>query len=811
MTDIFSKTILYSQTTVTGSANNNFSVRAASHVSSAAPEIKSCSQGLAPTPTRLYSRIFLTFLLLISISSFAQQTVRGRIIDLDSKQPLAFAGIRLIQGSSTIGTTSDIDGNFVLQNVPIGQQSFSISSIGYESKTISNVKVTAGREIILQVELLQVSNELEEVIVTAETRERTVNSMASVSAKSLNMEEANRYAGSFGDPARQVLNFAGVSSTGGDLSNEIVVRGNSPNTTLWRLEGIEIPNPNHFATYPGTGGAVSMLSSNVLATSDFFTSAYPAEYGNATGGVFDLRSRTGNAYKRETTLDLGALGLGIMTEGPIGNKSNSSYLVNYRYSTLAILEAMGLEFSGGTTSYQDLNFNINLSTKKHGTFTLFGLYGSNSFKDDTGGFDTYIGSSTTIAGIKHTLALNNKSFLQSSIGYTQQRTLLDDSYGDVNQVFIKQSDDKAEALRFTSFVNTKFTKKFTLKTGFIVSEIMEDVENVDKTVLLKSQSNVVQLYSQGKYRISNRLSSIFGLHYYSYSFTNKTSIEPRLAFNYDLNEKHRINIGTGLHSRAMRLSTYALTNSTENQPNRNLNLSKSLQVVMGHDWEITESIHLKTEVYYQYLYDLVVDTATKTAVINNQTVFESLEDPNLNFTNQGIGRNYGIEFTFDQSLQKGLYYFSTLSLFQSNYKVTDSDWFNTRFNQNYVFNLLIGKEFVLGSKKTNTLSLNIRFNTSGGQRYSTINIPRSINQQRVIYDPLFTEQSQAYWRIDFGINYQWNKKKTSSRISLDIQNISNRENVISNSVYYDGSSGELRTETSYGNGLVPIIRYTFSF
>lgn len=811
MTDMFSKTILYSQTTVTGSANTNFSVGAASHVSSAASEIKSCSQGLVPISLMLSSRLFLTFLLLISISTFAQQTVRGKVIDSDSKQPIAFAGIKMLQASPSLGTTSNIDGNFVLQNVPIGKQDFSISSIGYESKLISDVQVTSGKEVILQIEMLSVSNELEEVTVIAKNRERTVNSMASVSAKSLNMEEANRYAGSFGDPARQVLNFAGVSSTGGDLSNEIVVRGNAPNTTLWRLEGMEIPNPNHFATYPGTGGAVSMLSSNVLATSDFFTSAYPAEYGNATGGVFDLRFRTGNPYQRETTLDIGALGLGVMTEGPIGKSRNASYLFNYRYSTLAVLEAAGIELSGGTTSYQDLNFNVNLATKHLGTFTLFGLYGSNTYKDDSDGFETFIGSSTTIAGLKHMFALNKTSFLQSSIGYTQQRTQLEDSYGDFGQVVNEVSDDKAEALRFSTLVNTKFTRKFTLKTGIIVSQIIEDVENVDKTVLLKSQSNSFQLYSQGKLRINNRLTSIFGLHYYSYSYTNNTSLEPRLACNYDLNEKHRLSVGTGLHSRSMRLSTYALTNQIDNQPKKDLNLSKSLQVVLGHDWEITENIHLKTEIYYQYLYDLVVDTATNNAVINNQTVFESLEDPNLNYTNQGIGRNYGIEFTFEQSLQKGLYYFSTLSLFQSEYKVANSDWYNTRFNQNYVFNFLVGKEFIIGLKKTNVFGVNLRFNTSGGQRYSTINIPRSIDEQRVIYDPLFTEQSEPYWRIDFGISYQWNRKKTSSRISMDIQNMTNRENVISNAIFYDEFTMNLRTETKYGNGLLPIIRYTFSF
>lgn len=763
---------------------------------------------MKPTTSRIF---ILLFSLLCSFWVSAQQTVRGQIIDIDSKQPIPFAGISVLNSNPTIGGTSDIDGNFVLENVPIGKQSFTISSMGYENKTLSNIKVTAGKQVVLRIELQQASNELEEVVVTAKTRERTVNSMASVSAKSLNMEEANRYAASLGDPARQVLNFAGVSGAGGDLSNEIVVRGNSPNTTLWRMEGIEIPNPNHFATFPGSDGAVSMLSSNVLATSDFFTSAYPAEYGNATGGVFDLRSRTGNAYNRETTLDFGFLGLGLMTEGPLGKEGGMSYLVNYRYSTLAVMDAIGLDLAGGTTNYQDLNFNVNLPTKKLGNFTLFGLYGNNWFKEDEGNYNSHYTASTYIGGLKHSIALNERSFLRTTVAYTQQRTQVIETWDDFGISGGQESDDIAEAVRLTSYINTKFNRNFTLKSGFIVSRLMESVNNAENTIILNSAANVIQLYSQGKYRLSKRLTSIFGLHYFSYPFTGNNSIEPRLAFNCDLNEKHRLNLGTGLHSRAMRISTYALKDAEGNEPNRDLNLAKSWQIVLGHDWQINKSMHLKTEVYYQHLFDLVVDTATKFAVINSRTVFESLEDPNLALNNQGTGRNFGIEFTFDQSLHKGFYYLSTLSLFQSEYKVADSEWYNTRFNQSYVFNFLMGKEFNVGKSKTNVFGVNLRFNITGGQRYSTINIPKSIAAQRVLYDPPFTEQAEDYWRIDFGINYQWNMKKTSSRISLDIQNVTNRENVLTTEVYYDEFSGQIITENDLGNGMIPVLRYTFSF
>ena len=322
--------------------------------------------------------IILFFVLPFSLS--AQQTVRGVITDKDSKETIPFANIIIKNSNPSLGTTSDENGSFVLNNVPIGKQTFIVSFVGYETITLSNINVTAGKEVLLNIGLIENLESLNEVVVLAgKKKDKTVNEFATVSARSLNVQEANKYAASFGDPARQVQNFAGVTGNGDDLNNEIVIRGNSPNTLLWRLEGVEVPNPNHFVY--STGGAVSMLSSNVLDKTDFFTSAFPAEYGNGLAGVFDLRFRKGNNKKRETTIDAGFLGLGIATEGYFSKKSEASYLLNYRYSTPSILKSIGINLSeGGNLNYQDLNYNINLPTSKMETFNVYGLYGKNTIK-----------------------------------------------------------------------------------------------------------------------------------------------------------------------------------------------------------------------------------------------------------------------------------------------------------------------------------------------------------------------------------------------------------------------------------------------
>ena len=195
----------------------------------------------------------------------------------------------------------------------------------------------------MPVELEEAPQFLREVVVVSErAKDRAKNEMAMVSTRQFSVTEANRYAGGFQDPARMALNFAGVTNAGSDQNNEIIIRGNSPKGLLWRMEGIEIPNPNHFGDGQGsTSGIISMINSTSLANSDFMSSAFPAEYGNASSGVFDLRFRRGNNEKREWMAQLSVVGIDLASEGPIG-KNGGSYRAGARYSTLELLLKSGL-------------------------------------------------------------------------------------------------------------------------------------------------------------------------------------------------------------------------------------------------------------------------------------------------------------------------------------------------------------------------------------------------------------------------------------------------------------------------------------
>ncbi|MEM8888859.1 MAG: carboxypeptidase-like regulatory domain-containing protein, partial [Bacteroidota bacterium] len=301
-----------------------------------------------PQTLTLMRRLFIASLIylliqLAPLGVFSQQNIRGKVLDADAQTPIAFASIKLKDSQPLIGTNSDEKGSFRLKGVPLGRHTLIVTYIGYEPLVLPNVEVTAGKEVVLELQMTERVETLDAVTITdAQSKANSINEFSTLSARTLTIEEASRYAASIADPARQAQNFAGVANAGDDIYNDIVIRGNSPRGLLWRLEGIEILNPNHFASLGSSGGAVSMLSSNVLRASDFFTGAFPAEYGNALSGVFDLRFRTGNNEKREMTFGAGFMGLEFAGEGPFRKDSDASYLFNYRYSTLSILNHLGV-------------------------------------------------------------------------------------------------------------------------------------------------------------------------------------------------------------------------------------------------------------------------------------------------------------------------------------------------------------------------------------------------------------------------------------------------------------------------------------
>lgn len=762
----------------------------------------------------------------LALAQFTQ-TLRGTVTDPILHSPIAGATVTL--GGTQLSALTDESGNFRFREVPVGTYSLIVTHIGYKQATFNNIVVNTGKEVVLTLSLEVNVRAEKEVVVTANSKKnKPLNDMSVVSSRAFTVAETQKYAAAFNDPLRMATGFAGVMSAN-DGSNHIVVRGNAPTGLLWRMEGIDIPNPNHFGSVGGTGGGISILSTQLLSNSDFVTGAFAAEYGNALSGVFDLKLRKGNNEKSEYTLQAGVLGLNVAAEGPFSKGYKGSYLVNYRYSTLALLGKIGIDIAGGTTTFQDLSYNIYLPTEKAGTFTFFGFGGLSSddgepipdpsqWHEDDDRFGYKFTSNTGASGLTHSIPLGHSTSLRSAISYSFFENKFDEQHveEDLSTVVSQKDRYKTRKWIFSSTLNHKFNNKNALRTGVIVNLIHFNYYNLAKenlTAPLLERINVsgdaqtVQAFAQWQFKPLNNLSFTSGLHYLELTKNNTRAIEPRAALKWDMNPKNSIAVGYGLHSQVQSLGAYFAKDpdNANPEPNADLEFTKAHHFVLSYNRALGRSLRMKAEVYYQHLFNVPVsvDPEKTFSTLNIQSDF--VTDA---LVNEGKGRNYGMELTLEQSLNNNLYYIINGSLYESKYTALDGIERNTRFNGNYLFSTVAGKEFPLkGQRKV--LGINFKVIYAGGFRNTPIDMERSNQEGHAVYyeKEAFTQQNAAYLRPDLGVSLKWNRKKLTSTLSLDIQNLINRSNVYSTS--YDALTKTMRT--NYQNGMIPVINYKVEF
>jgi len=773
--------------------------------------------------------------LFISSFSFAQnntQNIRGVVIDKLSQIPLIGVSVQIT--SLRKGTNTDTLGKYTISNIPPDRYEVNISYTGYKSIIIPNVVVTSGKEVILDIAMEEIFNQLSEVVVKASNKGSTINKLASVSARTFSMEEVNRYAGGRSDPARLAANFAGVS-TPDDSRNDLVIRGNSPVGVLWRIDGMNVTNPNHFAAVGTTGGAVSALNTNLLKSSDFFTSAFPAEYGNATAGVFDLGFRNGNNKKRETTIQVGVItGLEATTEGSFSKNSDASYLVGYRYALAGVAQKLGVDIgTTATPSYQDLSFKLNSGTSKLGKFSMFGILATSTIKISGGSTNTLYGNGNQVdfdskigmIGLNHFKQINKKSFISSTIGINYSSTD-QTGYGTdrlTTTDFIKEVSNVAKtSYNISSSYNTKINSRLFFKAGIQHEVIGLDLfyktkDNINQPYKqvwdYTSSTNLAQAFTHLKYNLTEKVTMNAGIHLQVFFLNNSTAVEPRLGLVYTVNNKSSFNFGYGLHSQMQPINVYFLQSTDANgntvYNNKNLDFTKSHHVVLGYNIQPASNWRIKTEVYYQSIYNVPITTFSGSySMLNTGSTFKTdLQD---SLTNKGTGKNYGLELTIEKFFSNGFYGLFTSSLYSSKYTASDGVERNTAFNGRYVFNILAGKEWKTGADKRNKFSLDFKFTNAGGRAYTPIDLTASnATGHEQLSTNVYSAYYDNYYRMDLKAGYTLNssKRKLSHTFSLDLQNITNHKNVFSQS--YDDKMQSI--STTYQLGFFPNVVYKMQF
>lgn len=785
--------------------------------------------------------ILLSLLTLIPTLSFAQsnkQNIRGVVLDKYSQTPIVGAVVQMTVQGQIKAVLTDEKGQYTLADIVPDRYEIKVSFIGYSNLSIPNVVVASGKEIILDVTMEEILKQLDEVVVNSNSKENANNEFATLSARTFSMEEVNRYAGGRSDPARLAANFAGVSAPD-DSRNDIVVRGNSPIGVLWRIEGMNVTNPNHFATVGNTGGAVSAINTNMLKNSDFFTGAFPAEYGNANAAVFDLGFRNGNSQKREHLAQFGLItGIEAMTEGPIKKGNGSSYLVGYRYSAAGIAQAMGIDI--GTTSlptYQDLAFKVNSGDTKLGKFTLFGILANSnilqeSTKPSSGskslystGDNVYLASKIGVIGLKHTIPINQKSFINSSIGLNYANTYQNNYQYDTTNTKVETQDMTVtkSSLNFMSSYNAKINSRLFVKIGaqaelfdlYLNYKTKQNTPDWYQVWDYNGYTTLAQAFAQGKYSFTERLVLNAGLHAQYFFLNNSFALEPRLGLKYALTSKSSLSFAYGLHSQLQPINFYFYqtknADGSTSYTNKNLNFTRSHHFVLGYDFLPFDHWRVKSEIYYQSIFDAPINTYSSTySLLNTGATFQP--DLTDSLTNGGTGRNYGIELTVEKFFSQGYYALFTSSIYDSKYTASDGKERNTAFNGNYVYNILGGKEFKVGKDKRNKISIDLKITNAGGKRYTPYDLEASEATRRGVLkgdDYVYSSQFSSYFRMDFKVGFVYNSKfhKVSQSFSFDIQNITNNKNILNQS--YDPRSNSM--SYTYQLGIFPNFVYKLQF
>lgn len=797
--------------------------------------------------------------LFITSLSFSQysQTVRGQAVDNDTRFPLIGVKIYITTEDSTKNyrALSDMDGNFIFENVILGKHALRAEMMTYDTKKVT-IEVNSGKECIVNLTLSESFVEQQEVIVSARKKGQVINELALISAQQFSVSETDRYPGSRSDPARMASNFAGVQGAD-DSRNDIIIRGNSPLGVVWRVEGVDIPNPSHFSTSGSTGGPVTILNNKILANSDFFMSAFPAEYGNSVSGIFDLKLRNGNNRNHEFTGQFGFLGTEFLAEGPLNKEKKSSYLIMGRYSTLSLFKELGVQIgTDAVPIYGDAAVKLNWKLKKGGDLSFFSIGGKSQIaikiSDQTelsdelygeGDRDQYFGTSMLTSGFTYKKSINEKTYFHSTLALSvdEQHSRhdflirsLDTTQVDGEEQVNVQIDSiyplmgyyyRTTKLSYYAAVTHKINRRHLIKAGlnldgfyFNQLDSVLDPNHQNFTFRWDYQGSafMVQPFVQWKYRINENMDFTAGIHSQYFSLSNSLSVaEPRLGWKFRMKGNQSIFAGAGMHSQAQPLYTYnyheTLNNGTYVRRNQKMGFTKSIHTGFGYEKSFAKSLSLRSEVYYQSLYNVPVEVVSSAfSLINMGGGFQRFYPNQLE--NTGTGTNYGLELTLQKYFDKSFFFLFSTTIYDSKYKGSDGVERNTSYNGNHVSNLLAGREFKLNDK--NSISLGLKVTYAGGKRYGFVNVSETqLKNELVFRDSAFNErQFKDYYRIDMKINWKKNARRVTHEIGLDLVNILGTQNLLS--LAYAPNLADPSAEPiaeRYQLGFLPIFYYKIDF
>jgi hypothetical protein len=754
------------------------------------------------------------FVYSIAFSQTLTQSISGKVNDAWTNRPVALAHVSIFNKDQLVkGTTTDSSGYFFIAEAEPGRYRLVVSYTGYQPHE-QELLIISGKSQRLEIPLLESKQMLEEIVVVPP-------SVASSQTISIPIEKALRVPANFFDPVRMLTSYPGVAAAN-DQSNAIMVKGYSPNAMMWRLQGLDILNPNHLAN-AGTfsdkptanGGGVNVLSAQLLDRSDFYTGTFRAPYGNALSGVMDMSLRPGNTNKVQYTAQASLIGLDVAAEGPLDKKKNrSSFLANYRYSTVGLLSQMGLDFGGERISFQDLSFHLTLSGKQGANLSVFGFAGlsENRFtrKDESEWEEEKDRYNIDFTGNVYGAGFVQQfkpGWLAMSAGasFSAQDQKRKSQGAQVPYPNVFRESFSSEQQLVSAFVKGihKFSSSGMIESGLRLNYWKHDldVESVNQLYINPFTPNVRGLvdgllwqpYITGTYS-SGQFQAEAGIRYMQFTYNQSSSLEPRFRLSRLWNN-NTLTFAYGLTSQLQQAQTYLAPSSN------GLGFTKSSQFSLEWKKQLPKELMVHSSVYYHHLFDVPVQ-------FNNEwySVLNQWDDyPQDVLVNAGEGRNYGIETWVDKKFYGDVYFMVSGSWYQSQFKA-EGNFHDTRFNGKFTGSLLGGKEWRESNK---VFGVHARMLFNGGLRQAPVDPFTSRLVGTTIFDTSrgYTVAFPNYFRSDLRISWRKDKPGYTRTLSIDIQNLTGYKNV--GSVYYDTFLQAVKKR--YQVGIIPILAYRVDF
>lgn len=764
-----------------------------------------------------------------SLAQEATQSIRGIVVDNATEEPLSGISVELLNFVPLKSILTDDNGSFKLNNIPVGKYRLLVSHDRYDIVIVPEVEVLAGKQAAVEVSLEKLPAQIAEIVVKADkirktTKDNPINHMALTGIRSFTIEEVKRYPSSLDDPSRLVARFAGVSKT--HEQTGLVVRGHSAQSVLWRLEGIPIMSPNHIFFNEASNGYLPIFNIYLLRNSDFMHGIYPAEYGNAIGGLLDLSLREGNRDAYEGSIKVGILGIEGFVEGPLGKKGKASFVAGGRFNPISFLRGRLPGSLGNFPGTTDFSFKVTSSFKKD-KLTVFGIGGlsDNTLNSAVIG-ENELGSqfphiserrkTFLLGGVSYKKYLPKKGYVHTSIGSNYNR--------EYHHVFDSTStkdiiDSRTLMTTLNSYLHYVVNPKHQVRAGITASHYYLNFrsENLEDNILRRNyQGNtmLLQVHAQWLYSITKKLKLNLGVNGQYLSFNNTYGVSPRLSVSWQLLASHRLSLGYGWNHQMQAWETY-LNRSQRLQDfgqmsDADLGFNKNHHISLTYDWAILNNFRLKLEGYFQYLYDMPMNQIEPNAsLFNTTTTYELLST--THFENTGIGRSYGVELTLEKFFSEGYYGMLTATFFDVKCLGANQEWLNSETSNHVIANLLFGKEFKIGKEKNNTFFIDIAYTFKMGNYYTPVNLAASIaaDKQVLDWDRAYALRHPHFHNLDIRLGCVFNQKKKalSHRLLFEFTNALNQRVV--HSEFYDP------TRQTYARlrylGILPNISYRLNF